>query len=80
MNIHKVEMTKINIVHTIITAVRKLKVMTLTGGVLVSAPIYVHSGHDHQTADAGLIHLLWLIPIIVSIAVIIYQKIKSQSG
>lgn len=46
---------------------------------LISAPAFSHSGHDHSAANAGLIHLLWLAPVILAMVVISYRKIKTKS-
>ena len=58
----------------------KCKVLVTTAILLISTPIFAHSGHDHNAADAGLVHLLWLAPVIAAIAVISYRKIKAKAN
>jgi hypothetical protein len=45
----------------------------------ISTSIFAHPGHDHNAADAGLVHLLWLAPAIIAMGVISYRKIKTKS-
>ncbi|MBU2924630.1 hypothetical protein Q4530_15375 [Colwellia sp. 1_MG-2023] len=44
----------------------------------VSAPSFSHSGHDHSDPMAGLIHLLWVAPLVIGIGLIIYQFTKKH--
>lgn len=37
-----------------------------------------HDGHDHSAPEAGLVHLLWLLPMIIA-AGIGYSLFKSKS-
>ncbi|WP_281558428.1 hypothetical protein [Thalassomonas sp. RHCl1] len=37
---------------------------------LVSFTVRAHGGHDHQAPEATLIHLLWIIPGIIALAVV----------
>jgi hypothetical protein len=46
---------------------------------LISAPVLAHSGHDHNAANSGLIHLLWLAPAIVAVGIMSYRKIIAKS-
>jgi len=57
----------------------KTKVFSAVPMLLISSPILAHSGHDHNAANAGLVHLLWLAPAIAAVAVISYRKIKTKS-
>jgi hydrogenase/urease accessory protein HupE len=57
----------------------KRKVLVTTAILLMSSPVFAHSGHDHTAANAGLVHMLWLAPAIVAMAVISYRKIKAKS-
>jgi|GEM_PF-1680398 len=36
---------------------------------LFSQLAWSHGGHDHSASDAGLIHLLWLAPVIIAAAI-----------
>ncbi|MCU4677639.1 hypothetical protein N7931_18650 [Catenovulum sp. 2E275] len=37
-----------------------------------------HPGHDHQSPWAGLIHLAWIAPLIIALAVIVFKMKKSS--
>ncbi|QBG35891.1 hypothetical protein [Litorilituus sediminis] len=50
----------------------------LTLVAVVSLPVAAHSGHDHSAADAGLIHLLWLAPIIIAAGVLAFKELTSS--
>lgn len=47
---------------------------------LVSKPLLAHPGHDHNAMDVGLVHLLWLVPVIVGAVVIVFKEITSPKG
>ncbi|WDE14583.1 hypothetical protein H3N35_18730 [Thalassomonas haliotis] len=36
---------------------------------LFSFQVWAHDGHDHLAPEAALIHLLWIIPAIIALAV-----------
>lgn len=46
----------------------------------ISAPSLAHSGHDHSAADAGLIHLLWLAPIIIAAGIMVYRELTAKKN
>lgn len=50
----------------------------LTFVAAISLPAMAHSGHDHSAADAGLIHLLWLAPIIIAAGVLAFKELTSS--
>ena len=41
-------------------------------------PVFAHAGHDHSSIFANIIHLLWLAPIFVTLA-IIYTKFLTKN-
>jgi len=45
----------------------------------VSTPSLAHSGHDHSAADAGLIHLLWLAPVIIAACILVYRELITKN-
>ena len=58
-----------------------LSVTATIATVLVSAPSFAHSGHDHGSALALFEHLLWMAPLAVGIFAIssIIKKVKNNS-
>jgi hypothetical protein len=44
---------------------------------LLSNPSFAHPGHDHSASDSGLVHLLWLVPVIVAVAVVVLKEITA---
>jgi hypothetical protein len=44
---------------------------------LISIPVCAHAGHDHSSIFANIIHLLWLAPAFVALA-ILYSKILKK--
>ena len=59
---------------------RKLTVMFTLALSLLSSPIFAHPGHDHSAAGAGLVHLLWLVPIIVAAVVVVFKEITAAKS
>ncbi|KGJ89753.1 hypothetical protein [Colwellia psychrerythraea] len=47
---------------------------------LLSNPLFAHPGHDHSAADSGLVHLLWLVPVIIAAAVLVFKEITAPKG
>lgn len=47
---------------------------------LLSNPLMAHPGHDHNAADSGLVHLLWLVPLIVAAVVVVFKEITAPKG
>lgn len=43
---------------------------------LLSAPSFSHGGHDHTSPMAGVIHLLWVAPLVIGVAFIAHQVAK----
>jgi len=46
---------------------------------LFSQLAWSHGGHDHSAANASLIHLLWLAPVIIAAGVAYYRINKNKS-
>jgi hypothetical protein len=44
-------------------------------GTLLSNPLLAHPGHDHGSSGSGLVHLLWLVPVIVAAVVVVFKEI-----
>jgi len=47
---------------------------------LLSNPLFAHPGHDHSDAGSGLVHLLWLVPIIVAAVVVVFKEITASKN
>jgi len=47
---------------------------------LLSSSAFAHPGHDHNAPGAGLMHLLWLIPVIVAAVVVVFKEITAPKG
>jgi hypothetical protein len=45
---------------------------------LAAIPSLAHTEHDHSAADAGLIHLLWLAPVIITAGIVVYRELTSK--
>jgi len=56
----------------------KIKYFVSTVVMLVTMPSFAHIGHDHSAADAGLVHLLWLLPIIIAAGIVVYRELTSD--
>lgn len=46
-------------------------------GVLLSNPLLAHPGHDHSASGSGLVHLLWLVPVVVAAVVVVFKEITA---
>lgn len=44
---------------------------------LLSNPLFAHPGHDHSASGSGLVHLLWLLPVIVAAVVVVFKEITA---
>ncbi|HBY85108.1 MAG TPA: hypothetical protein DEO86_04465 [Colwellia sp.] len=44
---------------------------------LLSNPSFAHPGHDHSASGSGLVHLLWLLPVIVAAVVVVFKEITA---
>ena len=44
---------------------------------LMTSHAFAHVGHDHSSAMSGLIHLLWLAPLVVA-AVLLVPHVKKR--
>ena len=42
--------------------------------VIFSGVAAAHPGHDHGHWSSGLIHLLWILPLVFGLAAVIYSK------
>lgn len=47
---------------------------------LLSNPLFAHPGHDHSDPGAGLVHLLWLVPVIIAAVVVVFKEITATKG
>jgi len=47
---------------------------------LLSNPLFAHPGHDHSAAGSGLVHLLWLVPVIVAAVVVVFKEITAPKN
>ena len=45
---------------------------------LVSLPNVAHDGHDHSLPMAGLIHLLWIAPMLIAAIFLSKKLMKTQ--
>jgi len=45
---------------------------------LISLPVYAHPGHDHSSIFSNAIHLMWLVPAFVALAVL-YTKVLKKN-
>lgn len=43
------------------------RVIYLLVGLVVSSNALAHAGHDHSAPESGLIHLLWVAPLIIAL-------------
>lgn len=46
----------------------------------ISAPIFAHAGHDHNSTMANLVHLLWIAPAIVAVAMLYSKLLKKDDS
>jgi hypothetical protein len=44
---------------------------------LLSNPSFAHPGHDHSASDSGLVHLLWLVPVVIAAVVVVFKEITA---
>jgi hypothetical protein len=44
---------------------------------LLSNQSLAHPGHDHSASGSGLVHLLWLVPVIVAAVVLVFKEITA---
>jgi hypothetical protein len=47
---------------------------------ILAMPAFAHPGHDHSAANSGLIHLLWLIPVIVAAVIVVFKEITGSNA
>lgn len=47
---------------------------------ILATPAFAHPGHDHSAANSGLIHLLWLIPVIVAAVIVVFKEITGSNA
>ena len=56
----------------------KKTIAIFTGlSLLLSNPSFAHPGHDHSASDSGLVHLLWLVPVIIAAVVVVFKEITA---
>lgn len=55
-----------------------IQLIILSISLLVSASSFAHVGHDHNSSFANLIHLLWLTPALIALAVL-YSKLLKKN-
>lgn len=56
---------------------KKMVFISALSALLLSNPLFAHPGHDHSAASSGLVHLLWLVPVIVAAAVVVFKEITA---
>jgi hypothetical protein len=59
---------------------KKITFIFATLAFLLSTPLFAHPGHDHSAVDSGLMHLLWLIPVIVAAVIVVFKEITTPKG
>lgn len=59
---------------------RKLTFIFALQALLLSSPLLAHPGHDHSAAGAGLVHLLWLVPIIIAAVIVVFKEITAAKS
>ena len=47
---------------------------------LLSNPLLAHPGHEHSDVGSGLVHLLWLVPIIIAAIVVVFKEITAPKS
>ena len=47
---------------------------------LLSKALLAHPGHDHSAVGSGLVHLLWLVPVIVAAVVVVFKEITARKN
>jgi len=47
---------------------------------LLSNSLFAHPGHNHSAAGSGLVHLLWLVPVIVAAVVVVFKEITAPKN
>lgn len=54
-----------------------IKLLTFFIGLLLSSHVLAHVGHDHSDAMSGLIHVIWVAPLLVGLVILsIHVKFK----
>jgi len=53
-------------------------VIALTG-LLFAPTLLAHTGHDHTAADSGLVHLLWLAPVLLAGGLLAYRYLGKST-
>ncbi|MBL0711414.1 MAG: hypothetical protein JJV99_10435 [Colwellia sp.] len=54
------------------------QLLILSASFLLSTSSFAHSGHDHASAYASLIHLFWLAPAFVALAILYNKRFKTM--
>jgi hypothetical protein len=54
---------------------KKIVFLFALWALVLSNPLFAHPGHDHSAAGSGLVHLLWLVPVIVAAVVVVFKEI-----
>jgi len=55
------------------------QLIVLSTSLLISAASFAHSGHDHSSSFSNLIHLLWLTPALIALAVVCSSKLLKKN-
>ncbi len=58
---------------------RRTAILFLLITLLLSTPLFAHPGHDHSASDSGLLHLLWLLPVIVAAVIVVFKEITARN-
>lgn len=48
------------------------RIMFFFMALLTTSPSFAHTGHDHSSFLSGLLHFLWALPVILSVAAIVF--------
>lgn len=53
-------------------------VWALFVSLFLSLPAYAHSGHDHTSIVASLIHFFWLAPALIGLIYLLHKFLKKN--
>lgn len=54
------------------------RLFILFTGLMFSSQCFAHAGHDHSSMSSNVIHLLWLLPAVIAVALCIL-RVKKHS-
>lgn len=55
-----------------------IKLALMFAVLLITSPSFAHAGHDHSSIMASLVHLFWLAPVLIAVA-IFYTKLLKKN-